>query len=154
MLNDRQSARKTVFARSLAAVAASVILAGCAMDEGGKRMGMGAMQDSPMHQMMQEMGCAHSPSRMQVMEKMTPEEKRAHMKSHVQECKAKMRQQAMGEAMSNIATCVQARMSSRHTKKKYRKTMHAMMMAEIRACASQGRKDAVQPTAPSKHDGH
>lgn len=154
MLNYKQSARKTVFARSLAAVAASAILAGCAMHEGGQKMKMGAMQDSPMHQMMQEMGCAHSSSHMQVMEKMTPEEKRAHMKSHMQECKAKMRQHAMGEAMARIDTCVQARMSSRHTKQKYRKKMHAMMMAEIRACASQERQDAVQPTAPSTHDGH
>lgn len=154
MLNDRQSALKTVFARSLAAVSASAILAGCALDEGGKRMGMGAMQDSPMHQMMQDVGCAHSSSHMQVMEKMTPEEKRAHMKSHVQECKAKMRQQATDEAMAKINACVQERMSSRHAKRMNKKKMHAMMMANIRACANQEQPEAVQPATPNTHDGH
>lgn len=154
MLNGKQSVHKTLLARGLSAVAASAILTGCALHEGGQGMKMGEMQESPMHQMMQDMGCAHSSSHMQVMEKRTPEDKRAHMNSHIQECKAKVRQQAAREAMVKIDACVQARMRSRHTQQRYKKKMHAMMMAEILACASQERQDAVQPTAPSTHNGH
>ena len=154
MLNHQQMVRKTVLARCLGAVTASAVLAGCAMHEGGQRMQMGAMHESPMHQMMQEMGCAHDPSHMQAMEKMTPEEKQAHMKSHMQECKAKMRQQATDEAMAKINACVQERMSSRHAKRMNKKKMHAMMMAKIRACANQEQPEAVQPATPNTHDGH
>lgn len=107
-----------------------------------------------MHQMMQEMGCAHDPSHMLAMEKMAPEEKQARMKSHMQECKAKMRQQATDEAMAKINACVQEQMSSRHAKRMSNKKMHAMMMAKIRACANQEQPEAVQPAKPSTHDGH
>lgn len=160
MFNDQRIVRKTVLARGLGAVAALAVLAGCAAHEGGPKMKMGAMHESPMHQMMQEMGCAHGPSHMQAMEKMTPEEKQARMKSHMQECKAKMRQQATDEAMAKINTCVQEQMSSRHAKRMNKnkrmnkKEMHAMMMTKIRACAKQEQPEAVQPAKPSTHDGH
>jgi hypothetical protein len=154
MLNDQQIVRKTVLARCLGAVAASAVLTGCAMHEGGPRMQKGAMHESPMHQMMQEMGCAHDPSHMQAMEKMTPSEKQARMKSHVQECKAKMRRQATDEALAKTNACVQEQMSSRHAKRTNKKKMHAMMMAKIRACANQEQPEAVQPAKPSTHDGH
>lgn len=154
MRNDKKTARKTVLVRSFAVVAASALLAGCAMHEGGPKLKMGAMHDSPMHQMMQEMGCAHDPSHMQAMAKMTPEEKQARMKSHMQECKAKMRKQATDEAMAKINACVQEQMSSRHAKRMNNKKMHAMMMAKIRACANQEQSEAVEPAKPSTHDEH
>jgi|CXWL01.1.fsa_nt_gi hypothetical protein len=154
MLNDKQPVRKTALARGLVVVTASAILAGCAMHEGGQRMQMGAMHESPMHQMMEEMGCTHDSSQMQAMKKMTPEEKQAHMKSHMQECKAKMRQQATDEAMAKISTCVEEQMSNRHAKRMTKKNMRTMMMANIRACASQEQPGVVQPATPSTHDGH
>ena len=154
MLNDKQSVRKRVLARNLVAVATSAILAGCAVHEGGQRMKMGAMQDSPMHQMMQELGCAHSSSHMQAMKKMTPEEKHAHMKLHMQKCRAKVRQEAIGEAMARIDNCVRARMSSRHTKPMNKIKIHARVIAEIRACANKVPQSVAQPTSPSTHDGH
>lgn len=154
MPNDRKTVRKAVSVRSFAIVAAAALLAGCAMNDGGPKTQMGAMQESPMHQMMKEMGCAHDPSHMQAMEKMTPEEKQARMKSHMQECKAKMRQQATDEALTKISACVQEQMSSRHAKPMNTKRMHAMMMARIRACANQEQPKAVEPAKPSTHDGH
>lgn len=107
-----------------------------------------------MHQMMKDMGCAHDPSHMQAMAKMTPEEKQARMKSHMQECKAKMRQQATDEAMTKISACLQEQMSSRHARRMNKKRMHAMMMARIRACANQEQPKAVEPAKPSTHDEH
>jgi predicted Co/Zn/Cd cation transporter (cation efflux family) len=106
-----------------------------------------------MHQMMQQMGCAHDPSHMQVIEKMTPEEQQAHMKSHMQECKAKMHKQATDEAMAKINACVQEQMSSQHAKRMNKKKMHAMM-AKIRACANLEQSEAVEPAKPSTHDKH
>ena len=86
--------------------------------------------------------------------KMTPEEKHAHMKAHMQECKSKMRQQAADEAMTRIDTCVEKRMSGHSHKRLDAKKMQAMMMAEIRSCASQSQPAEVAPTNPSTHDGH
>jgi hypothetical protein len=150
MLNDKQPVRKTALARGLVAVAASAILAGCAMHEGGQRMQMGAMHESPMHQMMEEMGCTHDSSQMQAMKKMMPEERHAHMKSHMQECKAKMRQRATDEAMAKINACVEEQMSNRHAKRMTKKNMRAMM-ANIRANKTTGSG----PTCQTKpHDGH
>lgn len=154
MPKDRKMARKAVSVRSFAVVAAAVLLAGCAMHEGGPKMQMGAMQESPMHEMMKDMGCAHDPSHMQAMAKMTPEEKQARMKSHMQECKAKMRQQATDEAMTKISACLQEQMSSRHAKRMNKKRMHSMMMAKIRACASQEQPEAIEPAKPNTHNGH
>lgn len=155
MLGNKRSARAKMLTMGFAAVAASVGLAGCAMNEGGgQRMQMDAMHESPMHQMMQEMGCAPSESNMPAMKKMTPEEKHGHMKAHMMECKAKMRQQAADEAMAKIGQCVEERATSRHPRRTSPNRMRAMMMAEIRACASKKEPNTVQPTDPSTHDGH
>ncbi|MEQ1752499.1 MAG: hypothetical protein ABL973_00020 [Micropepsaceae bacterium] len=154
MLNDKKTTRKMVLGRSLAAVVASAQLTGCAMHEGGSKMKMGAMQENPMHQMMQAMGCEHTPTQMQAMEMMTSEQKQTHMRSHIAECNAKMRQEATDAALAKIDSCIQEQMSSRHVKRMNKKEMHAMMMAKMRACAKQGQPEAVQPTKPSTHDGH
>lgn len=154
MIKGQQVVRTTTLARCLGAFAASAVLAGCAMNEGRPKMQMGAMHESSMHQMMQEMGCTHDPSHMQTMEKMTPEERQARMKSHMQECKAKMRQQATDEAMAKIDACVQHQMSSQRAKRMTKKKMQAMMMVKIRACANQEQPEAVNPAKPSTHDGH
>lgn len=154
MLNAKPPVGKPVLIRSLAAIAASAVLAGCAMHEGGRGMQMDTMHESGMHQMMQDMGCAHSPSEMQAMKKMTPEEKHAHMKAHMQECKSKLRQQAVDEAMTRIDACVEGRMSSHSHKRAGPKKMQAMIIAEIRNCASQRQPAESAPTKSDTHDGH
>lgn len=155
MLGNKRSARTKMLTIGFAAVAASVGLAGCAMNEGGgQRMKMDAMHENPMHQMMQEMGCAPSSSDMPTMKKMTPEEKHGHMKAHILACKAKMRQQAADEAMAEIDQCVEERAASRQMRRTSSKRMRAMLMAEIRACTSKKEPNVVQPANPSTHDGH
>ena len=152
---SKWSAETKMLTRGFAAIAASVGLVGCAMHEGsGQRMQMEAMHENPMHQMMQEMGCAASKSNMPAMKKMTPEEKHRHMKAHMLECKAKMRQQAADEAMAKIDQCVEERATNRHLRRASPKRMRAMLMAEIRVCTSKKEPTAVQPANPSTHDGH
>ena len=147
-------ARKAKMIRCVAAIAASALLAGCAMHQGERKMKMDAMHESPMHQMMKEMGCAHEPAQMQAMEKMPKEEKHAHMKAHMQACMSKMRQRAADEERTRIETCVEARMNDRAHKRTGSKKMRAMMMAHLRACASQTPPTETAPAKPSAHDGH
>ncbi len=154
MRNATPVARKAALIRSFAMIAASAVLAGCAMHQGDRKMQMDTMHESPMHQMMKDMGCAHDPSKMQAMEKMSKEEKHAHMKAHMQACMSKMRQRAVDDAMARIDTCVEARMNSRGHKRTGMKKMRAMMMADLRACASQTPPAETEPAKPTTHDGH
>jgi hypothetical protein len=152
MIKDKQRASSLVFARGIATVALAAALSGCAMHKGDGGMQMGAMDKGPMHQMMEDMGCAHPPSGMAAMAKLTPTEKQAHMKAHMQECKAKMRQQATEEALARIDTCVEQRLGGKHHGRHMSKTkLREMMIADVRACASQ---EKAAPSDPKSHDGH
>jgi hypothetical protein len=124
------------------------------MHQGDRNMQMDTMRESPMHQMMEDMGCAHDPSDMKAMENMSKEEKHAHMKAHMQACMSKMRERAVDDAMAKIDTCVEARMNDRAHKRTGVKNMRAMMMADLRACASQTAPAETAPAKPTTHDGH
>jgi len=152
MINDKQRASR-FFAWGIAMAAVAVALSGCAMHKGDGAMQMGAMGKGPMHQMMEEMGCAHPPSGMAAMEKLTATEKQAHMKAHMQECKAKLRRQATEEALAKIDTCVEQRTGGKHHGRHMSKAkLREMMIANLRACASQ--EKAAAPSDPKSHDGH
>lgn len=154
MRNATPLRRKAIVSRCIAAIAASAVLTGCAMHQDGRKMQMDAMHESPMHQMMKDMGCAHDPSQMQAMEKMSKEEKHAHMKAHMQACMSKMRQRAAEEERTRIETCIEARMNNRAHKRTGANKMRAMMMADLRACATQTPPAEAAPAKPSTHDGH
>jgi outer membrane PBP1 activator LpoA protein len=154
MRNAAPLGRKAIVIRCIAAIAASAVLTGCAMHQGDRKMRMDAMQESPMHQMMKDMGCAHDASQMQAMEKMSKEEKHAHMKAQMQACMSKMRQRAADEERTRIETCVEARMNNRVYKRTGANKMRAMMMADLRTCASQTPPAEAAPAKPSTHDGH
>lgn len=154
MSNDKQHASPLFIPRGVATVVVSLALSGCAMHRGENAMDMSAMRESPMHQMMEDMGCEHSPSDMEAMKKRTAAEKHAHMKAHMQECKAKMRRQATDEALAKLDDCLEHRMGGRHAKRMNRAKMHEMMIANLRACVSQEKSAPVQPDKPKGHEGH
>lgn len=154
MRNATPIRRKAIAIRWFTAIAVSAVLSGCAMHQGDRKMQGDAMHDSPMHQMMTEMGCAHDASDMQAMGTMSKDEKHAHMKAHMQACKSKMRQQAVDEAMTRIEACVAERMSGHSHKRLGAKKMQAMIMAEIRSCARQSQTPEAAPTASDTHEGH
>lgn len=154
MRNAIPLARKAVLIRCFTMLAASAALAGCAMHQGERNMQMDTMRESPMHQMMEDMGCAHDPADMKAMETMSKEEKHAHMKAHMQACMTKLRQRAVDDAMAKIDSCVDARMHGRAHKRTSMKNMRAMMMADLRACASQAPAPETAPAKPTTHDGH
>jgi hypothetical protein len=76
------------------------------------------------------------------------------MKAHMQACISKMRQRAADEAMARIDTCIEARMNRRAHKRTGAKKMRAMMMADLRACASRSPPTEITPAKASTHDGH
>lgn len=154
MHNATPVARKAALIRSFAMIVASAVLAGCAMHQGDRKMQMDTMQENPMHQMMDDMGCTHDPADMKAMETMSKEEKHAHMKAHMQACMSKLRQRAVDDAIAKIDTCVDARMHDRAHKRTGMKKMRAMMMADLRACASQTPPPETAPAKPTTHDGH